>query len=952
MRRPAPEPEDSAQTMAAPRSDATTDAPLFDDIRLLGRLLGDVIREQEGPVMFDTVERIRQLSVSYHRDGESRLRRSLDRTLQELTRDDAVSVIRAFSYFSILANIAEDRHVLRRRRAHELAGDRPQPGSVRAALHKLRHAGVDGAQLDAVFADALISPVLTAHPTEVQRKSLLDAERVIAQLLAERDQPQPPRRLREIESELRARITQLWQTRLLRYTKLRVSDEIKNALSYYDSTFFSEVPRLYLELEAELDELFPRPDGTPWRLPAFFRMGHWIGGDRDGNPNVTADTLAYALKLQARSALEHYLNQVHALGAELSMSLMLASCSAPLQALAEASPDASEHRRDEPYRRALIGVYARLAATLRALCGADALRHELGQAEPYADAAAFVAELRVVRDSLAAHHAAALARPRLDPLIRAAEVFGFHLATVDLRQSSDKHEAVVRELLTHAALCPDYSALDESARIDTLLRVLRDPRPLRVPDAAYSDWTRAELAVFEQARDARRRLGADAIRQTIISHTESVSDLLEVLVLQKECGLFHGTLGAPGASAELLVVPLFETIDDLRNAAEIMRGYFALPGMIELARACGSLQEIMLGYSDSNKDGGYLTSNWELHKASVALAELFGGLDGERGLRLRLFHGRGGSVGRGGGPSFEAILAQPAGTVGGSIRLTEQGEVISSKYANPEIGRRNLETLVAATLEATLLATRARQAPRRGVRRAAPPRFLQAAAELSQSAIASYRELVYGNDRFLEYFYATTPISEIASLNIGSRPASRKASQAIADLRAIPWSFSWSQCRVALPGWYGFGSAVQAFLAAHPEDGAELLARMHAQWPFFRALLSNMDMVLAKTDLAVAAHYAELATDRAMRRRIHGAIEREWQRSVDALRQITGWSSFLQTNPTLARSIRARFPYIGPLNHLQVELLRRFREGHTDERTKRGIHLSINGIAAGLRNTG
>jgi phosphoenolpyruvate carboxylase len=383
-----------------------------------------------------------------------------------------------------------------------------------------------------------------------------------------------------------------------------------------------------------------------------------------------------------------------------------------------------------------------------------------------------------------------------------------------------------------------------------------------------------------------------------------------------------------------------------------MRGYFALPGLIELARASGSLQEIMLGYSDSNKDGGYMTSNWELHKASVALVELFGGLDGERGLRLRLFHGRGGSVGRGGGPSFEAILAQPAGTVGGSIRLTEQGEVISSKYANPEIGRRNLETLVAATLEATLLATRARQAPRRGVRRAAPPSFLQAAAELSQSAIESYRDLVYGNDKFLDYFYATTPISEIASLNIGSRPASRKASQAIADLRAIPWSFSWGQCRVALPGWYGFGSAVQSFLAAHPDDGAELLARMHAQWPFFRALLSNMDMVLAKTDLAVAAHYAELATDRAMRRRVHGAIEREWQRSVDALRQITGWSSFLQTNPTLARSIRARFPYIGPLNHLQVELLRRFREGHTDERTKRGIHLSINGIAAGLRNTG
>ena len=930
---------------------ASDDSALFDDIRLLGRMLGEVIREQEGEAMFDTVERVRQLAVRFHREGDARQRSALGKLLAGLSRDQAVSVIRAFSYFSILANIAEDRHVLRRRQAHELANARPQAGSMRAALDKMRRAGVTPEQLQKLFAQSLISPVLTAHPTEVQRKSLLDAERMVARLLAERDARVPPRRQRQIDAELRARITQLWQTRLLRFTKLRVSDEIKNALSYYDSTFFEQVPRLYLDLEQDLDELFPRADGQPWRLPSFFRMGHWIGGDRDGNPFVTADTLRYALRLQARTALNHYLDQVHALGAELSVSLMLASASPQLLALAEASPDASEHRRDEPYRRALIGVYARLAATLRKLGGTQALRHEVGPAEPYADSEALAGDLRVVRDSLQAHHAGALAGMRLEPLLRAVEVFGFHLATIDLRQSSDKHEEVVAELLAEAALCADYSALDEAARVEALLRVLRDPRPLRVPDAAYSDWTRAELAVFEQARDARRRLGADAIRQTIISHTESVSDLLEALVLQKECGLFHGPLGTPGAHVELLVVPLFETIDDLRNAPDIMRGYYDLPGVLDLARASGGLQEIMLGYSDSNKDGGYLTSNWELHTASVALVEMFGQIDSGRGLQLRLFHGRGGSVGRGGGPSYEAILAQPAGTVGGSLRLTEQGEVIASKYANPEIGRRNLETLVAATLEATLLSTRGKPSGQ-GVRRAAPQRFLDAAAELSQVAIDRYRDLVYGHSRFVEYFYAATPISEIAGLNIGSRPASRKSSQNIADLRAIPWSFSWGECRVALPGWYGFGSAVDAFLAAHQQDGAELLARMHAQWPFFRALLSNMDMVLAKTDLAVAARYAELVGDARMRRQIFGAIASEWERSVAALRRITGWSSFLETNPTLARSIRARFPYIGPLNHLQIELLRRFREGQTDERTQRGIHLSINGIAAGLRNTG
>ncbi len=937
-----------------PKPPVPDDSALFDDIRLLGRMLGEVLREQEGEAMFDTVEKVRQLAVRFHREGDARQGSALARLLKGLSRDQAVSVIRAFSYFSILANIAEDRHVLRRRQAHELARQTPQPGSVRAALDRMRRASVTPERIEEFFAHSLISPVLTAHPTEVQRKSLLDAERMIARLLAERDARVAPRRLRQIDAELRARITQLWQTRLLRFTTLRVSDEIKNALSYYDSTFLREVPRLYLELEQDLDELFPRPDGKPWRLPPFFRMGHWIGGDRDGNPFVTAATLRYALRLQARTALNHYLDEVHALGAELSISLMLASASPELLALAEASPDVSEHRRDEPYRRALIGVYARLAATLRKLGGSQALRHEVGPAEPYANAEALASDLRVVRDSLEAHHAGALAAVRLEPLLRAVEVFGFHLATLDLRQSSDKHEAVVGELLRYARICADYSALDEAARLELLQRMLRDPRPLRVPDAAYSELTVSELEVLESAREARRSLGEQAVRQTIISHTESVSDLLEVLLLQKECGLLHGTLDAPGAHAELMVVPLFETIADLRNAQQIMRGLYELPGIAELVGASGALQEVMLGYSDSNKDGGYLTSNWELHKASVSLAELFAQLGRQHGIRLRLFHGRGGSVGRGGGPSYEAILAQPAGTVGGSIRLTEQGEVISSKYANAEIGRRNLQTLVAATLEATLLtAQREAGATRlRGTRLAAPPQFRQAAAVLSEAAMHSYRKLVYGDARFVEYFHAATPLREIAGLNIGSRPASRKPSTELGDLRAIPWSFSWGQCRVALPGWYGFGSAVQAYVAEHGDEGAELLRRMHRQWPFFQALLSNLDMVLSKTDLAVASHYAQLVGDAALRRRVFRAIEQEWQRSVQALRDITGWEQFLQTNPTLARSIRARFPYIDPLNHLQVELLRRYRGGHTDERTIRGIHLSINGIAAGLRNTG
>ncbi len=928
---------------AAPRPRSDADAPLFDDIRLLGRLLGDVIREQEGQAMFDTVETIRQLSVKFHRDGDEKARRALDELLSGLSRDQAVSVIRAFSFFSILANIAEDRHVLRLAEQSEDRGEAPARDSVRGALQRLRDAGVGATELQAFFHQALICPVLTAHPTEVQRKSVLDAERALARLLAEHDQTRSASRRADIEETMRARVVQLWQTRLLRFVRLRVSDEVKNALSYYETTFFSQFPRLYRNLQRDLQSLYP--ESQDWDVPAFFRMGHWIGGDRDGNPYVTADTLSYAMRMQARTAVEYYLQEVHAAGGELSVSAMLASASPELLALADHSPDLSEHRSDEPYRRALIGIYSRLAANLRKFAGVDAPRHELGHSEPYPNADAFVADLQIIRDSLAAHHAEALARLRLDPLIRAAQVFGFRLATIDLRQSSDQHETVLAELLRVAGLCADYSALDEPAKQALLLQCLRDPRNLRVPFHTYSDWAQSELAVFDRAYQIRRDYGPRAIRQYIISHSETVSDLLEVLVLQKEAGLFHATLDSPESLAELLVVPLFETIADLRNAPAIMREFYAIPGIAELVQRSGGEQEIMLGYSDSNKDGGYFTSNWELYCAEVALVELFAPLQAERGITLRLFHGRGGTVGRGGGPSFDAIVAQPPGTVNGQIRLTEQGEVITSKYANPDIGLRNLETLVAATLQATLMP--------RGKSAGHPPRrFLDAAAELSAASMAAYRALVYGTPEFTDYFYAATPIAEIAELNIGSRPASRKKSREIADLRAIPWGFSWGQCRVALPGWFGFGSAVQAYLKAHPDDGRDTLQRMARRWPFFATLLSNMDMVLAKADLRVAARYAELVPDAKVRQKVFRAIVREWELTTEALADITGHAERLADNPTLRRSIRARFPYIDPLNHLQIELLWRFREGQTDERTKRGIHLSINGIAAGLRNTG
>ncbi len=953
------QPDTAAMTASAstkPSTESTRRArenerPLTDDIRLLGRILGDVIRDQDGEAAFELVERIRTLSVAFRRHADQDADRALKKLLVSLSGDQTVSVIRAFTYFSHLVNLAEDRHHIRRRAFHERAGN-TQEGSIDVALSRLRWAGVTPQTIVDTLAGSYVSPVLTAHPTEVQRKSILDAEREIAQLLAARDTIRlhsiagqsrkdalTPRELARNEAQMLARVMQLWQTRLLRFTKLTVADEIENALSYYDATFLREIPRLYADLERELGQR---------NIHSFLRMGHWMGGDRDGNPNVSAQTLAHALKRQCDVALRHYLTEVHLLGGELSMSAILVPISDAMRELAARSPDRNEHRQDEPYRLALTGIYARLAATLKSLTGGEAARHAVAPQNPYVLAQEFGADLSTIETSLRENHSDALIPQRLQALVRAVDVFGFHLATVDLRQSSDKHQDVVAELLAVARIEPDYVSLNETAKRTLLTRLLCETRGLKVLDHDYSALAQDELAIFVCARDMLARYGRQSLRHYIISHTETVSDLLEVLLLQKEAGLMHDTLDQQ-ARTDLIVVPLFETIEDLRNAATIMRDFYAIPGIKALVRRSGAEQDIMLGYSDSNKDGGIFTSNWELYLAEVALVALFdelGAADSADTVRLRMFHGRGGTVGRGGGPSYQAILAQPPGTVRGQIRLTEQGEVIGSKYANPEIGRRNLETLVAATLEATLMP-------------AAKPvgeEFLRTAAALSQASMAAYRKLVYQTPGFTEYFFGATPIREIAELNIGSRPASRKPSQAIEDLRAIPWGFSWGQCRLTLPGWYGFGSAIHAFLqapgATTRKERIALLQKMVRQWPFFRALLSNMDMVMAKSDLALASRYAELVGNVRLRKRILGTIEAEWRLTSDALVQITGDKQRLANNAALQRSIRHRFPYIDPLHHLQVELIRRHRAGQIDDRQRRGIHISINGIAAGLRNTG
>jgi phosphoenolpyruvate carboxylase len=924
------------------------DAPLKEDIRLLGRLLGDVLRDQEGAAVFDVVETIRQTAVRFRREDDEAAGTELKTLLAKLSREETNSVVRAFSYFSHLANIAEDQHHIRRRRAHLLAGSKPQPSSVAYALTRLKDAGIAKDAVATFLREALIAPVLTAHPTEVQRKSTLDAEHDIARLLAERDLPLTPKERARNLQLLQARIATLWQTRMLRYEKLTVADEIENALSYYRTTFLRELPAVYDDVEDEIAAQYGiGADGL--EDAAYMQMGSWIGGDRDGNPNVNAATMQRALVRHSTTIFDFYLDEVHALGAELSPSTLLVPASPALLALADASPDHSPHRSDEPYRRALIGIYARLASTARELGATNILRKEVGHADAYRDAAEFRADLEVLAGSLDENHGAILAVPRLNGLVRAAHIFGFHLASLDMRQSSDVHEKVLAELFARAGVAADYAALDEDAKVKLLLDELAQPRLLYTPYESYSDTTNSELQILRTAREIRKRYGARAIRNYIISHTETVSDLLEVLLLQKETGLLRPS----EKKSDVMVIPLFETIPDLQRASEIMGEWMALPIVADVIEHQGRLQEVMLGYSDSNKDGGFLTSNWELYQAELKLVKVFA----DANVKLRLFHGRGGTVGRGGGPSYDAILAQPPGTVNGQIRLTEQGEIISSKFSNPEIGRRNLELLVAATLEAGLMP---HGADREQVERLS--RFEPVMAELSQRAYKAYRDLVYETPGFTDYFFAATPIAEIAELNLGSRPASRKSTRRIEDLRAIPWGFSWGQCRLLLPGWFGFGAAVSSWLADdnaalnQRDERLALLREMAQHWPFFATLLSNMDMVLAKTDLAIASRYAELVPDAELRERIFKRISAEYAETLRCLELVTGTDERLVNNPLLARSIQNRFAYLDPLNHLQVELIQRHRalsaEEKVDERVHRGIHLSINGVAAGLRNTG
>jgi len=894
--------------------------PLRRDIRFLGRVLGAAIKAQDGQAVFDRIEALRQASVWRYREGDE-ANPELRRQLSSLALPDAVRFAHSFALFLQMANIAEDQATRPRFRAKP-EGEPARPDTLVAAARKLEGEGVGAKAVRRVLEHALVAPVITAHPTEVRRKSVINRVGAIAALLDAYDHTGDEAERARIERRLLLETTVLWETRLLRRTNLGVQDEVENAVAFFERAFLSELPKLYAE--------WTRAFGPG--LPSFLRVGSWVGGDRDGNPNVTAEVLRQTFRRQSGVALVRYLGEVDALGAELSIAAPPAKVSAELAELAERSGDASPHRADEPYRRALSGIYARLCATHQALVGHAAPKPSQLEAEAYPDAGALKRDLEALQTSLVRNHGEIFAEGRLADLIRAVDCFGFHLATVDLRQNSRINAPVVAELLKVAGACPDYEALSEEDRVALLVKELAGGRLLHSAYATYTERTRGEWEILQAAAEVRTRYGPEAIRAHVISNTTSVSDLLEVFILLKEAGLY-----APGGPSrgQVLPVPLFETIPDLEAAPETMRAYLGLE-LVREALGPAPIQEVMIGYSDSNKDGSYLTSIWNLDEASSALLKVAE----EAGVTLQFFHGRGGSVGRGGGSSFEAILAQPEAANAGRIRITEQGEVAANKYFDPEIAHRNLDGLAAATLLATL-------APEEKAAREAPADWNAAMAALSAASRKAYRALVYETPGFPDYFKAATPILEIATLKVGSRPASRSSIEKIEDLRAIPWVFSWSQSRVMLPGWYGFGSAVE-------QSGADigLLKTLAREWPFFATTLANMEMVMAKADLSIAARYAEMVPDKRLRETVFGAITAEWRRTRDAVLTIKGESELLADNPELAGVLQARLPYINPLNHLQIELIRRRRAGDADPLVDDGIHITINGVAAGLRNSG
>jgi phosphoenolpyruvate carboxylase len=908
---------------------------LSDRIHLLGDLLGETLVEQAGRALFDRVEEVRALAKA-GRAGEADAFERLTRLVAGLPLEEARVVTKAFASYFQLVNVAEEQERVRvlRERARA-AGDRgvPLEESLAGALHELKARGLAAAPLKELLLGVQLVPVLTAHPTEAKRRTVLAKLSRLGEMLAdlERADTVPEERETALRG-LREEIVALWQTDDTRERRPSVLDELRNGLYYFETTLFDLVPRLRRRLARAFAECFPGETLDPARL---LRFGSWIGGDRDGNPFVTPEVTEEALREHKLTALRLHRRGLDRLHGHLSVSERVGASRQLRESLErdaavfpEEARRAAERYPAQPYRQKLALLYRRLGATLEAAerpWRAD-LRPRPGA---FAGASEYLAELRLVQESLRAHAGAHLADGRLADIVAQVETFGFHLASLDVRQHAGRQLKALDEIFGRYG-APGYAAAAEEERVERLLRELAGRRPLTPAQLDFSDETNQTLEVFRLIRRAHRRVGPEAIDSYVVSMTRGASDLLAVLVLARDAGIDDA----------IDVVPLFETIADLRAAPAVLERLLALPVWRRHLEARASRQQVMIGYSDSNKDGGYLAANWELHKAQRAIPQACA----RHGVAVTLFHGRGGTIGRGGGRTNRAILAQPPESVRGRLKLTEQGETVWNRYANPALAERHLEQLLHAIIRASA------EQPRQGPSRGGP--WEEALEELAALAHAAYRQLVE-SPGLIDYFHSATPIDEIPNLNIGSRPSRRGASQGLDDLRAIPWVFAWTQSRVTLPGWYGLGAALHAWAGVDAARWARL-AEMYRDWPFFRTVVDNAQMSMRKGDLTIAELYGRLA-DARLRQAVLPRLAEEYRSTQDAILRLTGQRDLLDGEPWLQRSIRVRNPYIDPMNVLQVALLGRLRglaPGPETEAVRETVLLTVNGIAAGLRNTG
>ncbi|VRA33273.1 phosphoenolpyruvate carboxylase [Streptococcus pneumoniae] len=882
-----------------------------EEVLILTELLEDITKNMLAPETFEKIIQLKELSTQEDYQG-------LNRLVTSLSNDEMVYISRYFSILPLLINISEDVD-LAYEINHQNNIDQDYLGKLSTTIKLV----AEKENAVEILEHLNVVPVLTAHPTQVQRKSMLDLTNHIHSLL---------RKYRDVKlglinkdkwyNDLRRYIEIIMQTDMIREKKLKVTNEITNAMEYYNSSFLKAVPHLTTEYKR-----LAQAHGLNLKQAKPITMGMWIGGDRDGNPFVTAETLKQSALTQCEVIMNYYDKKIYQLYREFSLSTSIVNVSKQVREMARQSKDNSIYREKELYRRALFDIQSKIQATKTYLIEDE----EVGTR--YETANDFYKDLIAIRDSLLENKGESLISGDFVELLQAVEIFGFYLASIDMRQDSSVYEACVAELLKSAGIHSRYSELSEEEKCDLLLKELEeDPRILSATHAEKSELLAKELAIFKTARVLKDKLGDDVIRQTIISHATSLSDMLELAILLKEVGLVDTE------RARVQIVPLFETIEDLDHSEETMRKYLSLSLAKKWIDSRNNYQEIMLGYSDSNKDGGYLSSCWTLYKAQQQLTAI----GDEFGVKVTFFHGRGGTVGRGGGPTYEAITSQPLKSIKDRIRLTEQGEVIGNKYGNKDAAYYNLEMLVSAAIN--------RMITHKKSDTNTPNRYEAIMDQVVDRSYDVYRDLVFGNEHFYDYFFESSPIKAISSFNIGSRPAARKTITEIGGLRAIPWVFSWSQSRVMFPGWYGVGSSFKEFINKNPENIA-ILRDMYQNWPFFQSLLSNVDMVLSKSNMNIAFEYAKLCEDEQVKA-IYETILNEWQVTKNVILAIEGHDELLADNPYLKASLDYRMPYFNILNYIQLELIKRQRRGELSSDQERLIHITINGIATGLRNSG